>query len=142
MWISHIHWSETDQSSRLSSLPVLDPIIREILNYSPLPLEERFPPTPSFEDRISLPSFIKERLPPPPPLNPLPPPPFQPDPAPIDWDRLFRLYSSPTNEGDRLMVAYIPGNPTPYTLQYKYLVPMCSCTTFLASNPPPVNCLQ
>ena len=112
---AEISYSSVSDRSELSSPPILDPSIREILNYSPHSLEERFPPPPPLEDRIPLPPFLEERLPSSLPLNPLPSPAFQPDLAPIDWDRLFRLYSSPTNEGDRLVIVYIPGNPTIYT---------------------------
>ena len=118
-----ISYSPVGDRSELSSPPIFDPTInREILNYSLPPLEE------------------------PPPLspNPLLPPPSNPDPAPIDWNRLSRsVYSSPTNEGERQVTVYIPGNPTSYTVQYRYLVSMCSCTIFLASNPPPLfSCLS
>ncbi|XP_011065999.1 PREDICTED: uncharacterized protein LOC105153066 [Acromyrmex echinatior] len=81
-------------------------------------------PSPSREEGFSLP----------PPLNQLPPLPFQPNPQPIDWDRIFRLYSSSSNEGDRLVTVYIPGNSTSYTVLYKHLIPMCSCNTFLAPS--------
>ena len=114
---------EQTQSLDLSSLPVIDLAIWEILNYSPPPLEGRFPLPPSLEEEFPLPPL----------LNQLPTSPFQSNPESIDWDRLFRLYSFPFNEGDRIVIVCIPRNPTPYIVLYKHL-PMCSCTTFLASN--------
>ncbi|KYN15227.1 Zinc finger MYM-type protein 1, partial [Trachymyrmex cornetzi] len=83
---------------------------------------QNFPPPPSLDQLSTPPSFSGS------PLT------FLSDPEPIDWDRLFRPYSSPSNEGDRVATVYIPGNSTPYLVQYKHLVPICSWTTFLASN--------
>jgi len=109
-----ISYSPVGDRSELSSPPILDPTIREILNYSPPPLEERFSPPLS--------------------LNPLSPPPSHPDPAPIDWDRLSQsVYSSPTNEGDRLVTVYIPGNllPTQSSISISF-----QCAPAPPSSPP------
>ncbi|EGI68795.1 hypothetical protein G5I_02510 [Acromyrmex echinatior] len=89
---------EQTQLLDLTSPPVIDPAIREILNYSPPPLEERFPPPPPLERRFRLPPFLEKGFPLPPFLDQFPTPPSQSNPEPIDWDRLFRLYSSPSTE--------------------------------------------
>ncbi|EGI66703.1 hypothetical protein G5I_04751 [Acromyrmex echinatior] len=137
-----ISYSPT-QPLDLTSPPVIDPAIQEILGYSPLPFEERFSPLPPLEERFPPPTPLEERFPSPPPheegfplplpfLDQLPPFPFQLNPEPIE-NQMFRFFTSPSYEGDRLVTVYIPGNPTPYTVLYKHL-PMCSGNTFLTSH--------
>ena len=87
--VSYSPTLEPTQPLDLTSPPVIDPAIRKILNYFPPPLEER----------LLLPPSLKEGFPLPPPLDQLPISPFQANPEPIDWDRLFRLYSSPPTKG-------------------------------------------
>ncbi|EGI70051.1 hypothetical protein G5I_01178 [Acromyrmex echinatior] len=128
---SEISYSPTLQTQPLdlTSSPVIDPAIQEILGYSLLPplppLEERFPAPPPHEEGFPLPL---------PPLDQFPPLPFRLNPEPIDWDRMFRFFTSTSYEGDRLVTLYIHGNPTPYTVLYKHLISMCSCNTFLTSH--------
>ncbi|KYN13295.1 hypothetical protein ALC57_14512, partial [Trachymyrmex cornetzi] len=113
--------------------PPLDPGVQEILDYSPPTIEERFPPISLDQLPTPPPSF--DQLPTAPLLDHLlPPSPIQPDPEPINWDRLFRLYSSPSNKGDKFISVYIPGNSSPFLVQYRHLIPICSWITFLASR--------
>ncbi|EGI68715.1 hypothetical protein G5I_02590 [Acromyrmex echinatior] len=69
----------------LTSPPVIDPAIQEILGYSPPALEERFPLLPPLEKRFSPPPSHEEGfLLPLPPLDQLPLLLFQLNPEPID----------------------------------------------------------
>ncbi|KYN18453.1 hypothetical protein ALC57_09133, partial [Trachymyrmex cornetzi] len=103
--------ADNTQPLDLSTLSIPDPAIRDIRAYSPPSIQERFPPSPF--------------------LNQLPTPfPLQSGPSQVKWEELFRFYSTASNEADRVVTVYIPGNSTPYKVLYRYLIPC----TFLASS--------
>ncbi|KYN28027.1 hypothetical protein ALC57_02562 [Trachymyrmex cornetzi] len=60
--------------------------------------------------------------------------PLHPDPQSTDWDRIVQLFSSISNEGNRIITVYVPGNSSLFLVQLKHLVPVCSWTSFLATN--------
>ncbi|KYN10941.1 hypothetical protein ALC57_16911, partial [Trachymyrmex cornetzi] len=110
----------------LTITPILDPGILEFLNYSPPPFEERFLPSPSLFDQLPTPPFSFNQLPTPPPVHS--------DPQSTDWDRIVQWFSSTSNEGDKLITVYVPGNSSPFLVQLRYLIPVCPWTFFLATN--------
>ncbi|KYQ58109.1 hypothetical protein ALC60_02911, partial [Trachymyrmex zeteki] len=104
----------------LSIPSIPDPLLLDILQYSPPPISERFPPPDLFEQPISPPSSDQ--------LPILPPASSPIGPSSEEWDRTFRFYSA-TYNADQIVTVYIPGNPTPYTVLYQHLQPLCSSTT-------------
>ncbi|KAG5346602.1 RRT15 protein, partial [Acromyrmex charruanus] len=115
-----VNANQSGKNNNLNVGPKRDKIAKDIINapkgpveaqsvskkikltrFASVHLEERFPPSPPHEEGLPLPL---------PPLDQLPPLPFQLNPEPIDWDRMFRFFTSPSYEGNRLVTVYIPGN--------------------------------
>ncbi|EGI69754.1 hypothetical protein G5I_01495 [Acromyrmex echinatior] len=131
---AEISYSST-QPLDLTSSPVIDLDIQEIFGYSPPPFEERFPPPPPLEERFPLPPLLEERFSTPPPHEegfPLPLPSsdqlsslsFRLNPEPIDWDRMFRFFTSPSFKGDRL----VPRKSHTLHCPLQAPHPDCACT--------------
>ncbi|KYN12189.1 hypothetical protein ALC57_15640, partial [Trachymyrmex cornetzi] len=103
----------------------LNPGVQEILDYSPSPLPFDQLPTPPLPfDQLPTPSLSFDQLPTPPAVHS--------DPQSTDWDRIVQLFSSTSNEKDRIITVYVPGNSSPFLVQLKHLV--CPWTSFLATN--------
>ncbi|KYN13165.1 hypothetical protein ALC57_14650, partial [Trachymyrmex cornetzi] len=105
---------------------ILDPGVLEILDYSPPPFEERFLPSPSLLDQLPTPPSSFNQFPTPPPVHR--------DPQSADWDWIVQLFASTSNERDRLITVYVPGNSSPFLVQLRHLIPVCPWTSFLATN--------